>query len=130
MTNRTHFLAGATYVLLAPVVVLAGCTTSAPPAAKQASAPAQPRMASYTCGEDGEITIENLGSVVRVYGPGDPAARAGEGDGTAAPAMPVELTAAPPGQQSRFGVNGYALVLEGREALWMKAGKAPLTCTR
>jgi hypothetical protein len=56
------------------------------------------------------------------------AAAADEGD-SAGP-TPVELAASPPGQQSRYGVNGYALVLEDREALWMKAGKTPLTCVR
>lgn len=130
MTNR--FLSGATCLLLAPVAALAGCTSAAPPAG-QRQAPAQPRVAVYRCDEGRELRIENLGGMVRVLAPADTAGKP-EADSPALPEPaepePVELAAAPPGQQSRYGADGYALVLEGREALWMKAGKAPLTCLR
>jgi hypothetical protein len=43
---------------------------------------------------------------------------------------PLELPASPPEQQSRYGGQSYALVLEGSEALFMKGGAAPVTCTR
>jgi len=128
MTNRSRLLSGATCLLLAPAAVLAGCTAAPTPSASRPSTPAQPRMAAYRCGEGGEIRIENFGDMVRVHGPTD-AAAANDADGPAE-AAPVELAAAPPGQRSRYGADGYALVLEGNEALWMKAGKAPLTCLR
>lgn len=40
------------------------------------------------------------------------------------------LPASPPTQNSRFGEGGLALVVEGGEALWMKAGSPPVTCRR
>lgn len=122
MINR--FFSGATCLLLAPIVALAGCTSSAPTAANRSSTPAQPRIATYRCGAGSELRIENLGSSVRVHEP------VSADDGDSDRPAPIELAAAPPGQQSRYGMNGYALVLEGREALWMKAGKTPLTCLR
>ena len=127
MTNR--FLSGAICLLLAPLSALAGCTATPPPA-NRPSVPAQPRMAAYRCGDDGDIRIENLGSMVRVYEPIEEGTLPEEGDADAPGWAPIELAAAPPGQQSRYGSNGYALVLEGNEALWMKAGKTPLTCVR
>lgn len=42
----------------------------------------------------------------------------------------VRLEAAPPGQTSRYGADGHALVINNGEALWMKAGAAPMTCRR
>lgn len=126
MTNR--ILSGAICMLLAPVTVLAGCTSAPPATASRASTPAPPRIAAYNCGEDGQIRIENFGGMVRVHEPVEAAVEADAGE--PATATPIELTAAPPGQRSRYGSNGYALVIEGREALWMKAGKAPLTCMR
>lgn len=126
MTNR--FLSGATCLLLAPAAALAGCTTAAPPARQQA--PAQPRVAVYRCDGDRELRIENSGGVVRVFAPAAGKAQADPAPEASEPVAPVELVAAPPGQQSRYGADGYALVLEGREALWMKAGKAPLACMR
>ncbi len=124
MTNR--ILSGAICMLLAPLVALAGCTSAPPATASRSSTPAPPRIATYDCGADGQIRIEYLGSLVRIH---EPVVSTGEAE-EAATAAPIELAAAPPGQQSRYGSNGFALVLEGREALWMKAGKAPLTCMR
>lgn len=42
----------------------------------------------------------------------------------------VRLQAAPPGQTSRYGADGHALVINNGEALWMKAGAAPMSCRR
>jgi len=61
------------------------------------------------------MTIQNLGTSVRVQGLGDDV---------------LELPASPATQRSRYGEQPYALVLEGREALFMKNGQPPLTCTR
>lgn len=116
MTNRPRLLAGATALLLSAVSLAGGCTTP-PPQQRPPSrdVPAQPALATYRCGEAGDLRIENGGSSVRVVFGED---------------SPVELAAAPPGQRSRYGAEGYALVLDEREALWMKAGKVPLTCRR
>lgn len=116
MTNRPRLLTGATALVLSAVSLAGGCTTPPP---QQRPSPqgvsVQPALAIYRCGDEGDLRIENGGSSVRVsFGDADP----------------VELAAAPPGQRSRYGADGYALVLEDREALWMKAGKVPLTCRR
>lgn len=81
------------------------------------SAPAevQPRQATYRCGDGGVLTVENARSSVTLTDP--------QGE-------VVTLPAAPASQQSRYGQSGYALVLEGRDALYMKGGKEPLNCRR
>jgi hypothetical protein len=75
----------------------------------------QPGVATYSCADGGMITIENLGSSVRILNGAE---------------EPIELPASPASQRSRYGEQPYALVLEGREALFMKSGDEPLTCTR
>ncbi|WP_412535189.1 hypothetical protein [Mesorhizobium sp. BAC0120] len=75
----------------------------------------QPATATYSCADGGMMTIENLGSSVRIL--------SGAGE-------PIELPAAPPAQRARYGEQPYALVLDGREALFMKSGEEPLACTR
>lgn len=111
---------GPVLVFLAALAPLAGCMSTETPGAPAGGA--QPRLATYSCSEDGTLRIEAAGGMVRVtlIEPGDP---------EDAP-EPVELPAAPPGQSTRFGKEGYALVVEGREALYMKAGRVPMTCTR
>jgi hypothetical protein len=107
--------------VMSVALATAGCTTE--PAHKTASvAPAatdetstQPVTATYSCADGGMMTIQNLGSSVRILN--------GAGE-------PLELPAAPPAQRARYGEQPYALVLDGREALFMKSGEEPLTCTR
>ncbi|WP_315926231.1 hypothetical protein [Mesorhizobium sp. SP-1A] len=123
--------ARATLALLSPILI-AACVSDPGPSAfndKPASAsltagaPAiaiapdkpQPGRATYNCADGGMMTIENLGSSVRVLGP----------DG-----VDEELPASPANQNSRFGANHDAIVIDGREALVMKAGATPITCTR
>jgi hypothetical protein len=98
----------------------AACTTQKPnkpsnidPAIDQTTT--QPATATYSCADGSMITIENLGASVRIMGAGD---------------NPIELPAAPATQRSRYGEQPYALVLDGRDALFMKTGDQPLTCTR
>jgi hypothetical protein len=79
-----------------------------------ANAP-QPRHATYNCGDAGKISVEAGRGAVRLV----------NADGDV-----FDLPAAPPNQNTRFGEAGLALVVEGGEALWMQAGKQPLTCTR
>jgi hypothetical protein len=103
------------------VLAAAGCTTG--PAKQTTDAAAgisdettsQPSTATYNCADGGIITIENLGAYVRISGVSDDA---------------IELPASPASQRSRYGQQPYALVLEGRDALFMKSGAEPLTCTR
>ena len=111
-----------TSIAVMPVVLAtAACTTGpgqktasvAPVAADETST--QPATATYSCADGGMMTIENLGSSVRILN--------GAGE-------PLELPAAPPAQRARYGEQPYALVLDGREALFMKNGEEPLTCTR
>ncbi|KRA00177.1 hypothetical protein ASD64_00960 [Mesorhizobium sp. Root157] len=75
----------------------------------------QPGTATYNCADGGMMTIQNLGASVRILGP----------DGVA-----EELQASPSNQRSRYGQAHDAIVLDGREALVVKAGQTPLTCMR
>jgi hypothetical protein len=99
---------------------LAACTTAstnraASVASDEDQSASQPATATYSCADGGMMTIQNLGTSVRVQGLGDDV---------------LELPASPATQRSRYGEQPYALVLEGREALFMKNGQPPLTCTR
>ena len=110
---------GALGAFLAAVLVLAaGCVSESAqqPGPEMALAEVQPRQARYDCGEDGAISVENNRTYVRLVE---------EDDGEF-----YDLPASPPAQTSRFGEGGYALVVEGREALWMKGNATPLTCNR
>ncbi|KUM23788.1 hypothetical protein AU467_08090 [Mesorhizobium loti] len=95
--------------------------TSAPPATKIITDLTAPRTtvgtATYRCGNGGTITIQNLGSSLRVFGP----------DGAA-----EEFAASPANQSSRYqeAATHDAIVIDGREALLMKRGSTPQTCKR
>ncbi|OQM77161.1 hypothetical protein [Manganibacter manganicus] len=78
-------------------------------------ASSQPRTATYSCSDGGMMTIENVGTAIRLLGP----------DGVS-----EELPAAPPSQRSRYGAEHDAIVLDGKDALVMKSGQMPLNCTR
>lgn len=104
--------------------VAAGCTGGSVSSQPQIVGN-QPRIATYRCGEDGgSLRIINTGAAVVVSENAVPI-ETGVPEETR-----YELVAAPPNQRSRYGADGLALVIEGREALWMKAGDAPLTCIR
>ena len=103
-------------------------STAAPAAAAPAAPPAKivtdltaPRSgvgtATYRCGNGGTITIQNLGSVLRVA----------KADGTT-----EEFAASPANQNSRYqeAASHDAIVIDGREALVMKRGSTPQTCKR
>ena len=75
----------------------------------------QPRVATYNCANGSRITVENIGAAIRVVG----------SDG-----VNEELPAVPAGQNSRFGINHDAIVIDGREALVMKANATPVACRR
>ncbi len=110
------------------VLAAGGCTGSG---SQQEIPGSQPRVATYRCTEAGELRIINTGASVMVSEKTPPAVEEGEPVAEAVPTETrYELVAAPPNQRSRYGAEGLALVLEGREALWMKAGAAPRTCNR
>ncbi|CDX50068.1 conserved exported hypothetical protein [Mesorhizobium plurifarium] len=106
-------------------------TAPAPATAKTPAAPAPatkivtdltvPRSgigtATYRCGNGGMITIQNLGSSLRVV----------RQDGTT-----EEFAASPANQSSRYqeAATHDAIVIDGREALVMKRGSTPQTCRR
>jgi hypothetical protein len=73
--------------------------------------------ATYRCGNNGMITIQNLGSSLHVVGP----------DGAT-----EEFAASPANQSSRYqeAATHDAIVIDGREALVMKRGSTPQTCRR
>jgi hypothetical protein len=95
--------------------------TPAPPATKIITDLTTPRSgvgtATYRCGNGGMITIQNLGSSLRV----------GRPDGTT-----EEFAASPANQSSRYqeAATHDAIVIDGREALVMKRGSTPQTCRR
>jgi len=72
-----------------------------------------PRILAYHCEDGGELRVERK--------PGSVAVTDTEG-------AVVTLPPAPPNQQARYGADGYALVIEGNDLLWMKAGRTPLDC--
>lgn len=115
---------------LAFVVALSGCVSGSgspastgavalapgkPSVAVQQDTAAQPRTATYNCADGGMMTIQNLGSSLRLLGP----------DG-----VTEELPASPAGQTSRYGQAHDAIVIDGNEALVMTGGHAPMPCTR
>jgi len=93
----------------------AAALTAGAPALQVGEDRPQPRRTTYKCADGGTMTIENLGSAVRVLGT----------DG-----IDEELPASPAGQNSRFGANHDAIVIDGREALVMKGGSTPVACAR
>lgn len=112
--RRLHALAACAATVLAGSCVPSE-TGKATAGVIENSSTTQPRQATYNCGEGGSLIVENLRTSVHLTEP----------DGTV-----VDLPASPPTQQSRYGEAPYALVLEGKEALLMKNGKEPLTCSR
>jgi hypothetical protein len=109
-------------IALLPLIVLGACTStpagqhvaSVSPASTGDSTP-QPPVANYACDNGGSITIRNVGTSIRLLGPNG---------------VEEELPASPANQKSRYGEAHDAIVIDGREALVMKAGHTPLTCTR
>lgn len=97
------------------LVALAGCASAPTVATPVDAGPAQPKVAAYTCGDLGNVTIEHNGSSIRMRDPYGAI---------------LDLPASPAGQQNRFGNGADAVVVEGREALIMQGNHEPLTCTR
>lgn len=104
-------------ILLASLasILLSACvaapTQTAPTSATNAAP--EPRYASFRCDGNSEINLEDFGTSVHIID---------------SRGVDVVLPASPPEQKSRYGQPGYALVLEGRKALWMVSGKRPVNC--
>ena len=96
-------------------------SASSAPATKTTTDLTAPRSlvgtATYGCGNGSAITIQNLGSSLRVIEP----------DGAT-----EEFVASPANQSSRYqeAATHNAIVIDGREALVMKRGSTPQTCKR
>ena len=101
--------------------VVAPAPTPPAPATKITTDLTAPRStvgtATYGCGNGSAITIQNLGSSLRVIEP----------DGAT-----EEFVASPANQSSRYqeAATHNAIVIDGREALVMKRGSTPQTCKR
>ncbi|MCR4268141.1 hypothetical protein [Nitratireductor sp. ZSWI3] len=100
---------GAAFALVAGVLA-AGCTT----APEDDADGAYTGPLTYRCEEDMQMTVQRKGSLVSVHSPRG---------------IDLDLPAAPPGQSARFGESLYAVVLEGKDALWMVNGKPPISCS-
>lgn len=99
--------------LFAPLL-LSGCVSDGMNSAVSTEG-AQPRRATWRCDGGTTMTVINNGSSIHVLSP----------RGTE-----VDLPASPPGSRTRYGEGLYAVVFEGREALWFVTGKQPLNCRR
>lgn len=109
-------------LLLWPLVLVGACTSTPAKSPVAGTSPTlagdgapQPPIANYACDNGGSITIRNVGSSIRLLGPNG---------------VEEDLPASPANQKSRYGEAQDAIVLDGREALVMRSGHTPLTCTR
>lgn len=91
----------------------AGCVANDAPSGNAA----EPRTVnlSFECGDGESLTLTGDGASLLVRDSQDAS---------------VRVEASPPGQTSRYDADGHALVINNGEALWMKAGAAPMTCRR
>ena len=99
-------------VVLAPV--LAGCVSEGA-ALRPLPTDAQPALATWRCEGGGTMTVRRVGDAIEVSSPRG---------------VDVTLPASPPGSRERYGEGLYAVVFNGREALWFVTGKSPLNCRR
>lgn len=99
--------------LLMPLIC--GCVVNGQARSKTEETTSVPRLVTYRCDGDTQMTVENGRGKVHVLSPRG---------------LDVELPASPPTQASRYGDAPYALVMERDEALWMVTGKMPLNCRR
>lgn len=113
---------GAPKAVNSPAPAQPSSAAAAPPAAatKITTDLTAPRSgigtATYRCGNNGMIAIQNLGTSLRVVG----------SDGAT-----EEFAASPANQSSRYQAATHdAIVIDGSEALVMKKGSTPQTCKR
>ncbi|PHP68528.1 hypothetical protein CSC94_00515 [Zhengella mangrovi] len=94
--------------------LLASCVAQGP-AVRHVEGAGQPRVSSWQCDGGGTMTVTRVGDAVQVNSPRG---------------VDVTLPASPPGSRERYGEGLYAVVFNGREALWFVTGKSPLNCKR
>jgi hypothetical protein len=95
-------------------LVVSGCE-SVPEVPKRTPPEPVPTTSVYQCDDAGTLTVVDSGGSVKVTTPSG---------------REIDLPASPPESRSRYGEPPYALIVEGGDALWMKAGKRPLECKR
>ncbi|MAW89051.1 MAG: hypothetical protein CMJ42_21235 [Phyllobacteriaceae bacterium] len=96
------------------VPVLAACMADGP-GLGSAAPNAQPALSTWRCDGGGTMTVRRTGDSIEVRSPRG---------------VDVTLPASPPGSRERYGEGLYAVVFNGREALWFVTGKPPLNCRR
>lgn len=95
-------------------IFLSACVANTPTPSTDTPASSQPvRSMAFRCDGNVQVSIGDTGDTVHV---------------TDSRGVDVQLPASPPAQRSRYSQPGYALVLEGRKALWMVSGKRPVNC--
>jgi hypothetical protein len=104
-----------TLAVLFASLLLPACVADQPASSTIAEAGPPPRSMAFRCDGKVGMTVVNTGNAVHV---------------TDSRGADVELAASPPAQRSRYSQPGYALVLEGRKALWMVSGKRPVNCVQ
>ncbi|HEY4191660.1 MAG TPA: hypothetical protein VGM46_03365 [Mesorhizobium sp.] len=119
-SRRNYRMASA----LMPLCLAAACASqpAAPSLAPTVSVPApapeissQASTLTYNCADGGMMTIQNLGTSIRLLGPSG---------------IDRELPASPPDQRSRYGKAHDAIIIDGRDALVVKGGQTPLACSQ
>ena len=101
--------------LLSASLLLSACVADQTGSGTTAGAGQPARSMAFRCDDKVGMSVVNTGNAVHV---------------TDSRGADVELAASPPAQRSRYSQPGYALVLEGRKALWMVSGKRPVNCVR
>lgn len=97
---------------LVPLLIVNACQST--PAVDPESVTLPP-LSNYRCGVSDPLIVKNNGGSVTVIKPSG---------------QSMELLAVEPGSKSRFGADNVAIVFDGRSALLMETGKAPLDCKR
>lgn len=97
------------------LAALAGCVSDDYASRPGPDGVRQPGEALWACDNGAAMRVRNLGNAVQVTSP--------QGE-------ELTLPASPPGSVSRYGAAPYALVFDGREALWFKTGGPPVSCRR
>jgi hypothetical protein len=100
---------------LGPLLFAAACTPAKTKPSAMLSTESATGTLTYWCSDGGSLRVERVSDGVRIAGADTPG---------------VELPAAPSGQDSRYSEAPYTLVLDGKDALFMKNGREPLACTR
>lgn len=93
----------------------AGCVADQPASSGIQTSSLRPSTGTFRCGDAGNLQVRRVSGGVEVT----------ETDGDV-----VFLPPAPANQSTRFGRDGYALVVEGPDALYMAARSVPLDCRR